>query len=198
MIYHSLGQLMNARISGVLCVFLSWVISLMYKPEQCFGCLDYFQSTAEHSISHPYVGAIPACWHVYTNLLAQEFTNPDFFKIHRITVDAYLAQHIGDQQDRRARQSSNLHIISLYLYFEKKLSTNMVLNFLKKATENKHDWPAIFQLREANWKTILDILETKNASDHIKQITEWGRSVWDAYTDQHPTIITTYEKFILK
>ncbi len=69
----------------------------------CFGCLAEFKNTTDNPIPHPYIGAIAECWDVYGDILNKEFSDPAYFKVHRTTVDAYGAQHIGNHDDRRAR-----------------------------------------------------------------------------------------------
>src|SRR5258708_7273463 len=98
--------------------------------EQCPGCFAEFETADTDGISHPYIGASAACWKMYGSILAKEYSDPAYFKVHRITVDAYCAQHIGDQSDRRARQSAWIHLIALYLMFEKSLSPEAVLEYL--------------------------------------------------------------------
>lgn len=165
---------------------------------QCHGCLAVFVKDTEDTITepHPYIGAVHNCWKMYSEILAREFENPEYFKIHRITVDSYAAQHIGDQTDRRARQSANLHLIALYLYYEKKTPIAIILEFLRKTTVNKHDWPAVEQLTKASWLTVHDIITATTAQEHYTIVIKWGKSVWDSYKDQHAAIVRTYEDFL--
>lgn len=168
------------------------------KNEVCFGCLGEFKKIDHLTVTHPYIGATPACWQMYTELLAKEFSDPDYFKAHRITVDSYCSQHIGDQNDRRSRQSANLHLIALYLIFERQANQNEVLTFLKKTTEIKRDWrdwPAIVQRKKPHWLTVKDIIKAEDAPSHITLVNEWGRSIWNAYADSHEEIISLYRSY---
>jgi hypothetical protein len=36
---------------------------------------------------HPYIGATPSCWQRYGELLAREFGDPGYFRVHHTTVD---------------------------------------------------------------------------------------------------------------
>lgn len=163
---------------------------------QC-ECLAWFKKSEDDgkTLAHPYIGAVHNCWNIYGEILAKEFSDPEYFAIHRITVDSYAAQHIGDQNDRRARQSANLHLIALYLYFEKKLPIPEILNFLKKSTEYKKDWPAVQHLTQAKWLTVQDVIKANNAQEHIEVVTQWGESVWKSYHTQHAVIINLYHQF---
>src|SRR5262249_31304286 len=112
------------------------------------------------------------------------------------TVDAYCAQHSGDQDDRRARQSANIHLIALYLTFEKKASAEEVLKFLQKATTLKRNWPPLRQRTHPQWLTIHDVLKAKDAMTHCAVVNHWGQSVWEAYADCHKDLIMLYEKLM--
>lgn len=166
----------------------------MKDTVQCYGCLGEFVKSTQPCTSHPYIGSVKECWLTYSEILAKEFGDKEYFKVHRTTVDSYVGQHIGDQNDRRARQSANVHLIALYLYFEKRLDIASVLQFLKDATARKRDWPSILKIREPKWLTINDILKAKNATEHAQYVEAWGKSVWNAYADQHQDIIRTYKK----
>ena len=69
--------------------------------------------------THAYMLSSPACWKIYGEILAREYSNGDYWQVHRLTVDTYALQHPG-KQDSRAIQSVNVHLASLYLIFKKK------------------------------------------------------------------------------
>lgn len=161
----------------------------------CPGCLAEFKKIEDVKPQHPYIGAVAPCWDTYSEILAKEFSDSDYFKAHRITVDSYCAQHIGNQQDRRARQSANLHLIALYLYFERHANEEQILSFLRKMTIQKTDWPIISQPVDPHWLTVHNVLQAQNAEEHFKRCIEWGKSVWEAYSNFHHDIIKTYENF---
>ena len=49
---------------------------------------------------HPYVGASAECWAVYGEVLAREYEDPAYFRVHQLTVDAYAVQHPGAPERR--------------------------------------------------------------------------------------------------
>ena len=67
--------------------------------------------------THPYIGASPACWATFGEVLAREFGDVTFGRVHRQTVDVYAVQHPGDD-DRRQRQSVALHLVGLCHWLE--------------------------------------------------------------------------------
>ena len=69
--------------------------------EPCPGCgARYLPQVADEM--HPYIGASPACWSAFGELLAREFGDVTFGRIHRQSVDVYAVQHPGDGRSPRA------------------------------------------------------------------------------------------------
>jgi len=166
---------------------------------KCYGCFGEFLKSEDYASEqkpHPYVGAIHECWLTYSELLAKEFSDMEYFKVHRITADTYPAQHIGDQQSRRARQSANLHLIALYLNFSKGFKVESIIHFLSQATIIKRNWPPVLQIQNPQWLTVNDVIKAKNVREHTLYVREWGKSVWDAYSDYHEVIAKIYNDFI--
>ena len=82
----------------------------------CPGCgLDL----PEHDgPTHAYIGASPACWALYGELLAREYGELRYPPSHRLTVDVYAIQHPGGGE-RRAIQSVAVHLMALCLVLER-------------------------------------------------------------------------------
>ncbi len=163
---------------------------------RCTGCGGSFPQRGQLPITHPYIGSTTECWQSYGKVLAKEFNDEAYFKVHRITVDTYAAQHVGDQTDRRARQSANLHLIALYLMFEKEASQKEILKFLDKTTHIKRDWQAIPQKENPNWMTIKDVQKASDSKSHEVLVKKWGESVWQEYKDLHENLIHRYHSLI--
>ena len=145
----------------------------------CPGCKALYNT--DTPCDHPYIGSSRACWEVYEQVLAKEFSDPAYFKVHRITVDAYAASHIGDQSDRRARQSANLHLIALYLFFQKGAPIHEIKTFLSQATTPKRDWPVVQSVDSPDWLTVYDVVKASNPEEHEALVYQWGRSVLGNY-----------------
>ena len=85
----------------------------------CPGCGDLYP--AFDGATHAYIGASAGCWAVYTEVLAREYQDMRFMRVHQQTVDAYTVQHPG-VEERRATRSVAVHLISIYLIFLLKVS----------------------------------------------------------------------------
>jgi hypothetical protein len=84
--------------------------------------------------THEYILSVPGCWQLYGEILAKEYMPENYdADLHRITVDAYAAQHPGIP-NRRAIQSVNVHLISLFAIFE--LGLERVVDFRTTGVAN--------------------------------------------------------------
>lgn len=81
----------------------------------CPGCGALLP--AEAGPTHAYMRSSPACWARFGEILAREFSDPAYFALHQLTVDAYAVQHPGGA-DRRAIQSVGLHLMTLCMVLE--------------------------------------------------------------------------------
>ncbi len=63
----------------------------MDTSETCPGCGGSFD--VSDGPTHRYLGASPGCWAVYGEVLAKEYSDAAYYRVHRLTVDAYSAQH---------------------------------------------------------------------------------------------------------
>src|SRR3982751_1269864 len=67
--------------------------------------------------THAYYGEAPGCWALYGEVLAREYSDYRFARLHRLTVDSYAAQHPG-RPEPRTIQSVAVHLIGLQLSLE--------------------------------------------------------------------------------
>jgi glycine betaine/choline ABC-type transport system substrate-binding protein len=131
----------------------------------------------------------PGCWKRYGEVLAKEYLpenyNPD---VRRITADTYAVQHAGQSEERRAVQSVNGHLVSLYLKMEKSLSGEQATLALKRLLEDNR---LVKQLRWLeppsfeNTLTVADVVAARDWAEHERLVRAWGRSVWEAWKAQH-------------
>ncbi|MEM8970201.1 MAG: DUF5946 family protein, partial [Bacteroidota bacterium] len=86
----------------------------------CFGCGA--ESLNIEGECHKYMLASPGCWMMFTEIMEREYSDLRYWKGHQFTVDAYACQHVGKKEDKRAVNSVNIHLASLYGVFEQGLS----------------------------------------------------------------------------
>lgn len=137
--------------------------------------------------THPYIGASPACWAVYCEILDREYGEFAYPPVHRLTVDAYAAQHPG-VPSRRSIQSVATHLIGLFLIFERRLGDGATTRAMRHALSNadRFEWlePPSFErsLR------ITDVCGAATLAEHTARVEVWARSVWDAWEAHHGVV----------
>jgi len=138
----------------------------------CPGCeirLPLIDGTA-----HLYVGATMACWAVYGSILAREYSNPRYRAVHRLTVDAYGAQHPGEPE-RRSIQSVNVHLVGLHLVLDGDADSAFARRVIGTITDLFTDrlvW--LVPPPHRGTLTVLDIAPAPDADDHCARVREWA------------------------
>lgn len=139
-------------------------------------------------VTHAYLGASGSCWRVYGEVLAREYSNRDFMKFHRWTVDAYAAQHPGKPEPRTI-QSINVHLLALFLLVEKQSEPTFVTAAMGKFIEReKQRFKWLAPPRQRGNVTVVDILSANTVEAHGTAVKKWAADVWNAWGEHHPTI----------
>ena len=147
--------------------------------EPCPGCgTRYLPQMLDET--HPYIGASPACWATFGEVLAREFGNPTFGRVHRHTVDVYAVQHPGTD-DRRQRQSVALHLIGICHWLDHDLGMERLNAITQRLASSGRDWPwldppAAFPM------TVVDILEARDGPEHVQLVRRWAETTWEAWS----------------
>ncbi len=128
---------------------------------------------------HKYMGGSSGCWATFNEIIAREFQDAGYYPAHRMTVDAYAAQHPGDATNRRAVQSVNIHMAALYLTIEKG-NADTVPGMLKALAAHHKDKFKPLDKPGAFRMTAKDVVAAKDAADHCKRVREWAADVWRA------------------
>ena len=161
-------------------------VDLEALAEACPGCGARY---APHptDVTHAYIGASPACWAAFGELLAREFQDPAYGRLHRHTVDVYTAQHPGDD-DRRQRQSVGAHLIGLCHWIEHGLDTQRV-NAATRAMMQREglEWPWLEPPTDYEM-TVGDVLTAASAKEHERLVRRWGETTWDAWRAHHDLV----------
>lgn len=138
--------------------------------------------------THEYMEASPACWDMFSRVLAREYSDPQYGAAHRLTVDSYAAQHPG-KQERRAIQSVNLHLVSLHLMLDRLLAGEFATRVLGLMTQRlKEEFVWLAPPASLGDLTVADVAKANSAEDHIGKVTAWANSVWRAWQPHHPAI----------
>lgn len=140
--------------------------------------------------AHRYMGASPGCWARFGAVLAREYSDPAYAGVHRLTVDAYAAQHPG-KPSPRSIQSVAVHLLGLYWALEKRLPLAEVTQRIGRAVrEGKrsarfHWLDPPFPLGDI---TVLEVVEAQSPQAHAERVKKWANAVWRAWVPHHDQI----------
>ena len=137
--------------------------------------------------THPYLGASAACWALFGELLAREFGDPAYFRVHQLTVDTYAVQHPGEPE-RRSTQSVGLHLMTLCIFLERgaDAATGPKLHQRIMAKPPEFHWlePPLSQ----GDVTVGDVLAARSPDEHAERVRAWAQAVWDAWAPHHEVV----------
>ena len=126
---------------------------------------------------HEYMSAPAGCWKVFNDVLAKEYSDRDYWKVHRMTVDAYAAQHASGK-DPRQTQSVVVHLLALYLTIEKKVEEAKVRKTMEFIIARHEDSFPVLDKPELNGiLNVSDVVKAKDANEHQRIVNEWARQV---------------------
>jgi hypothetical protein len=140
------------------------------------------------------VGGAQGCNELFQEVVGREFTRPELFQVHRLTVDAYSLQH--PDQYMRSAKSAAAHLIGMCWAMEGRHDPSVsiaVSRFLDGAPRitrpNRLPPPG-----ERGTMTIVDIFLAPDSAEHIRRVGEWARGAWEAWSDHHVLARTWLEE----
>jgi hypothetical protein len=134
---------------------------------------------------HAYVPSAPGCWQLFGEVQADEMQRFGYPAAHRLVVDAYMAQHPGDGADRRARQSTCVHLIGLCAVIERGLDGSHATQALRDAVRGRPDYPVLRRDDGPGELNVLHMVGAVDADDYARRAREWAVSVWDSWRSAH-------------
>jgi hypothetical protein len=128
-------------------------------------------------------GGKAGCLKIFEEILAREFSDYRYGRIHRLTVDAYSLQHPDEYM--RSGKSFAAHLTGIYsaLECEDSLSVNQTVQkwlSMNPKIERPTQLPA-----QRGDLTIAYIHSAANAEEHTRRVQEWARDVWAAWVEYH-------------
>lgn len=157
------------------------------KESKCFSCgarVPEIQGSV-----HRYMASSPGCWATYGEVLAREYSNPSYFRYHRLTVDAYALQHPGTPS-LQAIQSIALHLCSLYTIFECGSEMSAATNLMKRMSKYKTNFSWLEPPKILGSITVRKVWESEGADAHLYEVQEWAKSTWLAWEKHHSQVRT--------
>jgi hypothetical protein len=155
------------------------------EPTTCPGCGLVRASDAR--LTHAYIGASPACWELYGEVLAREYGAYATHVNHRVSVDAYAAQHPGTDGPQ-AMRSVAMHLMRLCLVYERGLPPAKGRGIGPRLIAQP---PGVAWLEppvDRGAITVADVAQAGGPDEHLLRVDAWGRAVWTAWSPHHATV----------
>ncbi len=148
---------------------------------------DFEIKDRAHDICEDCGAAVPegriGCRKIFEEVIAKEFSDYRYGRIHRLTVDAYCLQH--PESYMRSGKSFAAHLTGICAALEYENSSDInrtVRNWLDaNPLINK---PARLPTDRGEL-TITYIHDAAHAEEHQRRVREWAQCVWDAWGEHH-------------
>ena len=151
----------------------------------CPGCQNELPEM--NGPTHPYMLSSPACWRVYGELLAREYSDQRLMTHHRLTVDAYAVQHPGVDVPA-ARRSVAVHLSRMYLLLERAWPMARANACMLAISASKDARPWLPPPSMQGTRTVVDVPASTTPGEHEERVLLWARSVWQAWEPHHRTV----------
>lgn len=137
--------------------------------------------------THRYIESSPGCWAIYGEVLAREYSDYRYGRLHQLTVDTYAVQHPGTPSPQSI-QSVAVHLISLYLVFEEGRHCWETAQAMQRATSHKGRFQWLDPPAPRGKLTVLDVRAVETPEEHARRVEEWARDVWNSWSAHHQTV----------
>jgi hypothetical protein len=129
----------------------------------------------------------PGCWAAYGQVLAREYQDQAYYRLHRLSVDAYAAQHPG-KDNAQARNSVGVHLSRLCLLLEMGWPMERANAAMVEISAKKRSYPWLEPPQFMGAHTVRDVLEAATPAEHEARVRAWADSVWAAWSEHHATV----------
>jgi hypothetical protein len=137
--------------------------------------------------THPYLGASAGCWALYGEILAREYGDPAYSRLHQLTADTYAVQHPG-APERRSIQSVALHLMTLCLFLEDGVDPRRGPALHKRFVRERARFGWLEPPRPNGRITVADVHRAASPAEHERAVETWARDVWAAWSGHHGTV----------
>lgn len=129
-------------------------------------------------------GATAGCQSLMDELLARDFTDATYFRVHRLLVDTYCLQH--PEQYCVSFKSFAAHLVHACWSLESGGTRAIPSEAIRRWVE-RHPQLAKPELPDFRGAlTIADVAKASGPAEHGRAVDEWARSTWAAYSALQP------------
>ncbi len=130
----------------------------------------------------------------YNELAYYTLSHPDPAFIHQNIVDAFTAQHAG--QDTKSI-AITFALIGLYLSVEKGFTGRQVQQAHMQLAKSRKGWPTFVLPENRGEITVFDVTSMPSGKERDDMIRKWCNSVWNAYHDSQQQVRDLVRKELL-
>jgi Family of unknown function (DUF5946) len=134
----------------------------------------------------PRSNASSACRQLYLSVLGHELSRiPQLGGHHQLTVDAYGAQHVGEQVPAIG---SAFALVGLHLALDEGWSGNAVRAAHQHLAAHHTVWPRFEAPAVPGTLTIAHVAGSRTPHEHARRVRAWAASVWQAWSADHDRV----------
>ena len=130
------------------------------------------------------VGGVEGCKRLFEEVVGREFSRPELFRVHRLTVDAYSLQHPDPYM--KSAKSAAAHLAGMCWSLEFGGGPE-VSRALSRWLDGAPDLPTIAPPAgcERGAITVRDVDEAADSAEHIRRVEAWAEAAWHAWSEHH-------------
>ena len=151
----------------------------------CTGCGALFPNV--EGPSHRYMAGSPGCWAAFGQVLAREYESAALADVHRLSVDAYAAQHPGVPSPQ-SMKSVGVHLVRLCLTIERGFDVRESNRVMVAVSKVKGDFEWLEPPASFGDQTVTNVVGACGDDEHRAAVVTWARSVWEAWAPHHVTV----------
>ncbi len=128
-------------------------------------------------------GGTEGCWKLYHEIVALEFSDPAYGRVHLLSVDAHALQHPEDH----GVKNNPFHLASLCWMLEHNgdARTGATPRGLQKSFDTPRAPVVLDPPINRGEITVADVYGAPNADEHFERVRRWSESVWNAWSAHH-------------
>jgi len=126
-------------------------------------------------------GGRDACLKLFEEILAREFSDYRYGRIHRLTVDAYSLQH--PDKYMRSGKSFAAHLTGMCAALEHQDAPALNQAVQRWLSTNPQVLKPAHLPERRGALSITYIYSAADADEHVKRVREWARDVWGAWAE---------------
>ena len=125
-----------------------------------------------------------ACQTLFDEVLAREFGDFRYGRLHRLTVDSYALQHPSEYMKSAKSYAAHLTGMCAALEDDAARETNRAVQQWLGGSKimERPSQPAPCQ---RGTLTIVHLHVAIDPEDHLRRVREWARTAWEAWHDYH-------------